>query len=316
MQTAIATTQVPVDPHVFLIGRPPMGEYLGFLKTQTLEGQTAEVGELAEQWRAASARVKQLATTEAGVADDPPTAALPSSLTGLAEKVMQDPVTRQSFGITQNEIKMVELDRLVVFQKQINVTYAGELQAALGEGPSDEDLLGFALPIDGRYDPTPNVAPIQFGPVGAQVWGAVSPSMDYRVLSTALLDPAQVSGMDINGRPSHIIAAAIGYGSNYLSAMRVGSRLILRNGSHRAYALRKAGHTHAPVLIQNIPDGEEGEHLPPDVQLQRDLYLSDPRPPLLRDYFDDDLHLVVHVPRKTRQLRVVVTYEEGGAPGV
>jgi hypothetical protein len=68
-------------------------------------------------------------------------------------------------------------------------------------------------------------------------------------------------------------------------------------------------------LIQDVPEGEEAELLPPEVAQHRDLYVKSERPPLLRDYFNDDLHLVVHVPRKTKQLRVMVTYEEGGAPG-
>jgi hypothetical protein len=52
------------------------------------------------------------------------------------------------------------------------------------------------------------------------------------------------------------------------------------------------------------------------MQQHKEAFLEQPRPPLLRDYFDKNLHLVVHVPRKTRQLRVAVNYEEGGAPGV
>jgi hypothetical protein len=314
VQTATVATQVPADPTIFLIGRPPMREFIGFMKTQTVEGKTAEMGELAEQWRSARAHLTQLASIEAGFADDPPTEALPASLAKLADEVMQDPVTRQSFGITQYEIRMVELDRLVVFQKHINLTYSGQLEAALGDSPSEEDLFRFALPIDGRYDPPPNPAPIHIGPEG-QIWAMVSPSTDFRVLDTVLLDPSQVVGLSPNGRPTHLLATVVGYTSNLVSAARVGSRLILRNGSHRAYTLRKAGHTHAPVLILDIPSGEEEEHLPPEVQMQRDAYLKDPRPPVLRDYIDDDLHLVVHVPRRFKQLRVFATYEEGGAPG-
>jgi hypothetical protein len=36
------------DPHVFLIGRPPITEFLQFVQTQTVEGQTAAVRALAE----------------------------------------------------------------------------------------------------------------------------------------------------------------------------------------------------------------------------------------------------------------------------
>jgi hypothetical protein len=292
-----------------------MGESLQYLRTQTVEGQAADIGDLAKQWRTAHDRIRRLGAIDAGAADEPEAVDLPTSVVSLADDVLAHPITRQSFGMTSNEIKLVDLDQLVVFQKHINLTYAGELQATLGEEPTDEDLVHFCLPTDGRYDPMPNVAPIQYGPIGAQVWAGVSPSTDYRVLSTALLDPSQVTGLDSTGRPTHVIAVAVGYGSNFLCAMRVGSRLILRNGSHRAFALRAGGHTRAPVLIQNIPAGEESEFLPPEVEQQRELYLSDPRPPLVRDYFEDELRAIVHVPRKTKQIRVIVTYEESGAPG-
>lgn len=66
MATTAAPTHISADEHVFLIGRPPLGEYMGFLKTQTVEGQTTDDAALAEQWRAANGRIQQLEMTEAG----------------------------------------------------------------------------------------------------------------------------------------------------------------------------------------------------------------------------------------------------------
>jgi hypothetical protein len=311
-----APTHIAADEHVFLIGRPPLGEYIGFLKTQTVEGQTADDAALAEQWRAANARIQQLEMTEAGAADDPLDHELPSSLGILGPKVLEDPIVRRSFGITRNEIRMVALDRLVVFQKQINLGYAFELEQALGNEPTDQDLFNFCLPIDRRYDPPTRVAPIAHGPKGPAAWAMLSPSTDFRVLETTLLDPSQVIGLDMTGAPTQVVAVVVGYGSNFVTAVRAGSRLILRNGSHRAYALRAAGRTHAPVLIQNIAHQEELGLLLPEIESHPDLYLTYPRPPLLRDYFDNDLRLLVHVPRKTRQVRIAVNFEESYSPGI
>ena len=119
----------------------------------------------------------------------------------------------------------------------------------------------------------------------------------------------------MSGRVKHVVVVAVGYGTNHLSAMRVGSRLILDDGTHRAYALLASGHTHVPMLIQEIPEGEEREHLPPDVQADLDGYLKSPRPPLLADYVSDTLRVVVHVPRTMRSIGVTCLYEEGGVPG-
>lgn len=314
--TLSGTTQVQTDPTLFLSGRPPMGEFIQFLQTQTLEGAAADAGNLADQWRVARNRIDELTANEAGIADIPVASELPVSLGGLASALLNDPLTRQTFGVTPTSVEMVELDKLVVYQKMINLTYAGQLQSLVGDAPTEEALFQFALPMDGRYDPVPNAAPMSFGPHGALLWGAVSPSSDFRVLNTMLLDPTQISGLSVNGRPTHVFAVAVGYGSNLLSAIRIGSRLVLRNGSHRAYALRASGVSHAPMLVQDIPSNEESELLPPEVQQHRDLYLAHPRPPLLRDYFDAELHIVVSVPRKAKQVRVQVGYEEGPALGV
>ena len=308
--------QAQVDPTVFLKGRPPMGEYIGFSKTQTIEGQSADMSQLADDWRSARDRIKALTLEQSGIADSDVISSLPETFDNLASAVLSDSVVRQTFGVTPTSIAMVELDKLVVYQKVINLTYAAQLQSLVAQQETDEELFHFALPLDGRYDPVPNVGPINMGPHGPLMWAAVSPSSDFRLLATTMLDPQQIQELNANGRPTQVFAVAVGYGSNLLSGLQVGSRVILRNGSHRAYALRAAGHTHAPMLIQQIPDGEAEELLPPEVKQQESLYTTHPRPPLLRDYFDTELHNVVHVPRNAKQVRVQVGYEEGPALGV
>jgi hypothetical protein len=308
-------SQVPADRHVFLAGRPPLGEFVGFMKTETVEGQTAEPGELAREWRAANARVRELEVVEAGAADDPPNHDLPPELAPLADRVSAERLVLRSFGMAPFEIKLVELNRLVVFQKKINLAHAGELGQLLGDDPSPEDLFHFCLPLDGRYDPATRAGVIATGPKGPQVVAMLSPSTDFRVLETVVLDPAQIEGLDSHGRPTHVIALVAGYGANYLSAIRVGRRVILKNGSHRAYALAANGIDRAPMLVQTVPEGEESEFLPPDVLQQPDLYLTNPRPPMLRDYLDHALRVVGHVPRNTKQVRAILNFEESYVPG-
>jgi hypothetical protein len=293
-----------------------MGEFIGFLQNQTIEGSTAEVADLAGQWRAARDRVNELTLSEAGIADTATITPIPDLLEPLAAELLASPVTRQNFGVSPTKVGMVELDKLVVHQKLINLTYANQLQSLLTEAPTAAELFRFAMPTDGRYDPVPNVGPINIGPHGPLMWAAVSPSTDFRVLNTMMLNPEQISGMKVNGRATQVFAVAVGYGTNLLAGIRVAGRLILRNGSHRAYALRAAGQTHVPMLIQEIPDDERAELLPPEVKLDESLYIAHPRPPLVSDYFDDRLHIVVQVPRNAKQVRVQLAYEESQALGV
>jgi hypothetical protein len=67
-----------------------------------------------------------------------------------------------------------------------------------------------------------------------------------------------------------------------------------------ATARTAAGHTHVPCLIQNVSRREELELVAPEIQQHIDLHLEAPRPPLLKDYFDDRLHLSLHVPRSRK----------------
>jgi hypothetical protein len=45
-----------------------------------------------------------------------------------------------------------------------------------------------------------------------------------------------------------------------------------------------------------------------------DDYLKSRRPPLLSDYRQDDLRVVVHVPRTQRTVRVNAIWDESGIP--
>jgi hypothetical protein len=107
----------------------------------------------------------------------------------------------------------------------------------------------------------------------------------------------------------------VGFGSNFLNVVSVDRRLILNNGSHRAYALRELGITHVPCIVQVVSRREELELFPP-VYANPDLYLKSARPPLLKDYFNDELRKIVRVPRKLRQIRAVVQFEQVDMPAV
>jgi hypothetical protein len=145
------------------------------------------------------------------------------------------------------------------------------------------------------------------GRIAENSWVLKSVSSDLRLLDAEVIDPGQIVGLNAVGVPTAVLAVSVGYGANFLSAVRVDGRLVLSNGSHRAYALREAGHTHAPCLVQDASRREElqvllGPENP--VTLKPDSFLSAPRPPLFKDYFDERLRMVVHVPRTVRQVQV------------
>src|SRR5712672_481548 len=81
-----------IDDHVFLIGRPPVGEYLGFIRTMAIDGQERDQGILVEEWRRANDHVRRLERTEAGIADRVTTMPLPPELDDRRRQLLGEPM--------------------------------------------------------------------------------------------------------------------------------------------------------------------------------------------------------------------------------
>jgi hypothetical protein len=296
------------DDHVFLIGRPPISELLGFISTMAVDGATADQGKLMKSWRDANDHVRDLENTEANIADDAPISDLPSELVARAQDLLASPIAQEAFKLLPTTIKMVELDRLVVYQKYINLAYVRQLQTSLGKPPTIEQIFDVALPIRPRQ---PDVRLMQNG----NAFSFVSPSNDMRFLEARLIAPGAVTGYALHSRPTHVIALAVGFGPNFLNVIEAENRLVLSNGSHRAYALRDAGITHVPCLVRHVSRRDELELTGiADLQQSPDRYLTAPRPPLLKDYFDSRLRMIVPVHRKNRMVRVQFVHDQAEVP--
>jgi hypothetical protein len=111
------------------------------------------------------------------------------------------------------------------------------------------------------------------------------------------------------------LGLGIGYGSNFLNVLHVENRLVLGNGSHRAYALRDLGITQIPCLIQRVTRRDELDLVASgEVASSPDRYLKVARPPMLRDYFDPALRKIVPVYRKNRVVRIQYVIEQTDIP--
>lgn len=298
MTEPITATGIETEDWVYLIGRPPASEFLSYVKAQTVGGATRDVAALMDTWRAANDRIRDLERDDAGAADNATVDELPPEMATLAIHVISDPIVVNSFNVVPTTLGLVELDRLVVYQKQINLRYVKELRNQLGETPAHDAVFRLALPFD---HPVPQVG---IGRTAGNTWVLTSPSADFRFLGGELVDQSQLTGFPMTGSPAAVMAVIVGHGSNYLNAVSAEGRLVLNNGSHRAYALREAGLTHAPCLIQQVTRRDELELLSNELHSNADRYLSASRPPMLKDYFDEHLRQVVTSPRLGTQVTV------------
>jgi hypothetical protein len=266
-------------------------------------------GVLIEEWQAANECVRILEKEEAGLADGPPMTRMGSEYEPLLIEFLKDPLVRYGFNTVPTDVAIVELDRLAVYQKHIDVTHAGRLEARLGPAPSEEQVFRTCLPYD---HPQP---PVKWSRVHENRFVFMSPSNDLRFLGTMELLSAQIANYPPPGDLVGVVGIGVGFGSNFLNAIYAENRLILNNGSHRAYALRKLGITHVPCIVQHVSSRDELDMVASaEIRDNPDLHLKHPRPMMLRDYFHPKLRKIMPVHRRLRQVTVRFEVEEQYVP--
>src|SRR5439155_46463 len=223
-------------------------------------------------------------------------------LTGLPRlktliKFVKDPLVRNGFNTVPTEVAMVELDRLVVYQKHIDLTFVRQLERELGPAPTDEQVFRTCL-LHEHSQP-----PAKWARVRQDAFVFMSPSNDLRFLGVQPLEREHLTADPPHGRPVGIVGITVGFGSNFLNAVCAERRVILNNGSHRAYTLRKLGVTHVPCVIQHASSREEVDVVAAqEVRRNPDLCLKHSRPPMLKDYFNPELHMVFPAYRRLRHV--------------
>jgi hypothetical protein len=310
-KAATADTQTAsTQETLFLVGRPTLKEFLRFARVNAVDPPGA--GTLADQWRSAHALVGQLAGPEAGRADDPPIVGLSvREHEPLLAEFLKNPLVRHGFNLVPTEVAFVELDRLVVWQKHIDLTHARRVEAGLQSESSPEQIFRACLAPD---HPQP---PVTWASTGEGRYTFVSRSSDLRTLGVMSMKPHNIRGIPPPGDVVGVVGMAVGFGSNFLSAIHVENRLLLHNGSHRAYALRKIGLKRVPCIVQHVSSRDELELVASsEVRRHPDRYLKDPRPSMLADYFNPGLHTVMQVRSRLRQITVRVEVDETYVPAL
>ena len=266
---------------LWLLGQPQLEEYLSFVKNKVIGGARIAPFDLAQEWRLANDRYYQLEQSEAGDADRIAVRPLPAKLGSLAEEVRADPWYRSTFDTLPTTIEMVELDRLLMWQGQIDDTFAHGRSDTLGARPAPAALFKYCLPL--RRDPPP----FTVRRLSADRYQLISEATDMSASSPLLLDPAQCAMLAATGPVAAALAVPVSFGANFMSAIRSDNRVLLHNGYHRAYSLRRLGIRFAPCIVQTVTRRDELNYVA-DERVTSDpaFYFRAARPPMLRDFFD------------------------------
>jgi hypothetical protein len=295
------------DEYLYLTGRPRLRTLIKFVKAHAVA--PAAEATLTDVWHTAHRVVRRLETEEAGIADDPPRERLGPEYEPLLIEFFKDPLVRNGFNTVPTEVAMVELDRLVVYQKHIDLTFVRQLERELGPAPTEEQVFRTCLLHDHSQPPA------KWARVRQDAFVFMSPSNDLRFLGVQPLETQHLNQDPPHGHPVGIVGITVGFGANFLNAVCAERRVILNNGSHRAYTLRKLGVTHVPCVIQHASSREEVDVVAAqEVRRDPDLCLKHPRPPMLKDYFNPELHMVFPAYRRLRHVMVRFQVEEYSEP--
>jgi hypothetical protein len=284
---------------IWLLGQPPLSRYLEFVEFAVVDGANADRAALIAEWRAANDYYQELEESEAGIANKAECRELDPSLAALVEQVKTHPWYRHTFNTLPTTFGMVELDRLIVCQKHVMGNFVDSIRGRIGPAPDPATLFRFCLPLGSP------AAPVQIRRVGSRRYVFRCDSTDFRFHEPALLRADQAPGYESFGMVAGIVGLVVGFGSNFLNVIRVGKRLLLNNGYHRACALRALGITHAPCAIQTATRSDEvGLVSRDEVAADPGFYFESARPPLLKDYFDPRIRKVLPVHKRVRQIEV------------
>jgi len=295
--------------NLYLIGRPTLKQFLRFVKSHAVDPPNE--GILTDEWQAANDFVRTLEKEEAGAADNPPITELEvnSKNERLLTEFLKDPLVQNGFNTVPSEVAYVELDRLVVYQHHIDLTYVRLLERELGSSPSEEQIFRTCLLHD---HPQP---PVKWSRARGNKFIFMSPSNDMRFLGAMKLQAGNIQDYPPPGNLAGVVGLAVGFGSNFLNAVYSENRLILNNGSHRAYALREMGVTHVPCIIQHVSSREKLDVVAASVIADKpDDYLKNPRPSMLRDYFNPKLRKIMPVHRQLRQVTIKFEVDDAYVP--
>lgn len=296
-------------PQRYLYAHAMRGEVIQHVRTQASPADRNRLPVIAAAWDALRPKVSVQVASEARLPDTITIEPLPRSAEAFAAATLADPLVVRTFAAWRHEIAMVEVDKIVFPQRALNEEYAEQLARAFPASPDLDALLRIC--VAARTD----MAPIQHLEVAPNTHVFTSPNTDLRFLGAFLkqsVGAEDIPLVEAGGLPAAAVAGFVGYGSPVINAFRVGTRLILNNGHHRIYSLRKLGVTTVPMLILDVSNLQV--ELPPAIAgVPSELCLA-PRPPVVKDLLDDDFRITLGVKRRLKQLTIIMNVNQYEMP--
>jgi len=292
----------------YLLGAMQQAEFAMTVRATCIEEDVRRLDELLPLWSRASGRMQELVRTDSdspnGVTLEDP----PAEVEERLHRIGQDPLFRSSFSVVPTRFAVVELDRLVAPQREVNLDYVETLEQQI-TATGIPDLINICL--ESRTEPPP-IRSLQTAP---NQMTFTSPSLDLRFLGgfPKTMTEEDIRVAHFGGQPARVLSLLVGFGAAPINVWTDGRRVVLNNGFHRVVALKKRGVSRIPVVVQQATN--------PDIEfpgqvlgLSKQYLLNNPRPVLVKDFFDDQLTVELRLKPRMKTLKVAWGEEAGVVP--
>lgn len=263
---------------------------------------------LLEKWEKARASYMQGVQAQSGIHSTIEVRPFSESMQGQARELVQDIRFQNAYGNRLYEFAWVEIDKLVAYQKFVNLDFAEELEHRLPETLSESALFDFCIALEKKSAP---VSHLRLDDEYTHLFS--SDSHDFRVTDVVArpVDSKEIRDMS-SGVPTHALTVFLGFGLPIASAYQLKDRIVVWNGFHRLFALRKRGLRFAPVLLLRDPSIKALRALNSEIPVE--VLLSEKRPPIMQDFFNEDLVLDVLEKPKRRAIKLSVDIDMMDVP--
>jgi hypothetical protein len=300
----VSSSSYTTDAEIHLMGATKLGEFLQFVRQRAIGGRARDESEVADLWRAAALHYEQLQTTQANAAQKPKVLAIPKAMQKHVAQLSELQSFRATFSAVPIAFGMVPLDQLVCSQFDLTVSTLKALDQPHPKKLSPVNLAKLCLPLE------PAHGQCVLGRETAAEYIFHSDSHDIRTFTAQLVPINKIAGYHPSGHAKAAIVIGVGFSTNVLNVVRYADRLVLNNGYHRVFSLLQQGYTHAPCVIQVCSSGDDlGQCAMREINHNYDLYFTQARPPLVRDYLNPLLTSQWPVNPVRRQITVKLSYE-------
>jgi len=292
----------------FLMGAMHQNALAMTVRQACIPDDVARLAEITKAWRLASTRMTNLAAEEAGAQNQVAAVEPPEAMRPRLREIETDPLFQATFSAMPTDFRVIEIDRLVAPQRDVNLDYVDDLRKRV-PGKTVEELVEFCV---GPRSAPPDLKVLQ---TAQNQMLFTSRSLDLRFLGGF---PKPLTEDDVKvahggGQPVEVIALLIGYGASPINVFHAAGRFVLWNGFHRVVAMRSEGITHIPIVVQHVaqPEIEFPDQL---LGLSRAYLLQDPRPVLVKDFFDPTLTVELRLKPRRKTVKITWAFEDGVVP--